>query len=233
MNVEGGLTKAILVITEWITRLFSANIIWLLFNLPVILFSVNVAFADSRHQLTSIIVILLLIAPFITFPATVALFTVVRRWTMEDTTIPVFQSYRKYWKENYKNSIIAGFIIEGFWLIYAADYYFFTTNISPSLALVLIILGVVFLMITLFFMCSLAHSDLPIKKLLKNSTIMVISHPFLTVSIGVFNLSIVYISFMYAPYLLILFLGSSIAFVTFSGFYKIYRKVELIKNRSI
>ncbi|QGH36116.1 DUF624 domain-containing protein [Gracilibacillus salitolerans] len=225
-----GFTKAIQLITEWIARLFFANIIWLLFNLPVILFSVNVTFANNRQEVTSIIVLLLLIAPFITFPATSALFAVVRKWARDDITIPVFKSYLKYYKENYKASIVAGFIIEFFWIIYAADYYYLTTKISASLALFLIILGVIFLMITLFFICSLVHYELTIKKLLKNSIIMVLTNPFLTVSIGVFNLSIMYISFRYAPYLLLFFLVSSIAFVTFSSFYKIYRKVELIKN---
>ncbi|MGP4038733.1 YesL family protein [Gracilibacillus sp. D59] len=231
MNLESGFTKVIQFFTEWITRLFSANLMWLLFNLPVILLSVNVTFADNRQEITSIIVLLLMIAPFITFPATIALFAVVRRWAMDDITIPVFKSYIAYFKEHYKASIVAGFIIEIFWIIYAVDYYYFTSNISASLSLFFIILGVVFLMITLFFICSLVHYDLKIINLIKNAIIMIITNPFLTVSIGVFNLSIIYISFLYAPYLLLFFLGSSIAFVTFSGFYKIFRKVELMKNR--
>ncbi|WP_018930567.1 YesL family protein [Gracilibacillus lacisalsi] len=233
MNIEGGLTKLIQFISEWITRLFSANMMWLLFNLPVILFSVNISFAPSSQQVTSIIILLFILAPFVTFPATSALFAVVRKWAMDDESTPVIQSYISYFKEHYKISIVTGFIIEIFWMIYAVDYYYFTTNISTSLALFFIILGVVLLMITLFLICSLVHYELKIIDLIKNSIIMVITNPFLTVSLGVFNLTIIYICFLYAPYLLLFLLGSSIAFVTFSGFYKIYRKVELMKNRSI
>ncbi|UOQ86973.1 YesL family protein [Gracilibacillus salinarum] len=233
MNIQFGMTKLIQAIAEWVTRLALTNMMWLLFNVPVILFSVNLAFAETRQEMISIIGILFILAPFITFPATGALFAVVRRWTMEDTTIAVFKSYIRYWKQHYKQSIIAGLIIEVFWMIYAIDYYYFTTQISSSLALVFIMLGIVFLMITLFFICSLVHDELSMMNLMKNAIIMVITNPIVTVSIGVFNLSILYISFRYAPYLIVFFLGSLIAFVTFSVFYKIHKKVELIKKDSI
>lgn len=48
------------------------------------------------------------LAPLTLFPATSAMFTVVRKWVMGDTDTGVFRTFFKGYKENYKQSLIGG-----------------------------------------------------------------------------------------------------------------------------
>ena len=90
-------------ISEWIMRLAAINLLWVVCSIPFA-FIVLTAFVSEASAFYSYMVIALIISPFTLFPATSAMFGVARKWVMGELDIPLFRTYFRIYKENYRQS---------------------------------------------------------------------------------------------------------------------------------
>ncbi|WP_191566340.1 YesL family protein [Metabacillus idriensis] len=215
----GGLLQQLYTVTEWITKIFIANIVWLFFNLPIVYLTFNLfAIKDPAGFIVNGLTIGFF-APFILFPATSALFGIVRKWVTTDLQVPLIRSYWRFYKENYIRSMIGGMLIVPLWIILVIDYFYFAKANSPLYYLFLAV-GMFMFVFTLHFFSNTVHYHLKLFQSLKNAMLLSIGKPLHTVGITVGIGIMFYISTSIFPLLILLGLGSFGALVAFFVFYK-------------
>lgn len=129
---------------ETISNFLLLNLLWIIFCLPIITI----------------------------FPATVAMFGVVRHWILHKD-YSIVSPFIRYFKENIKNSLLIGFL----WTVIAGLLFVnFTiaSSIGPLQYIVLpitVILGIIFLFGTIFLFSVMVHFELTIFHTIKNSII--------------------------------------------------------------
>ncbi|MGG4490932.1 YesL family protein [Metabacillus idriensis] len=215
----GGLPQQLYTITEWITRIFTANIIWLFFNLPIVYLTFNLFAINEPAGLIVNGLTIAFFAPFILFPATTALFGIVRKWVTTDSQVPLIRSYWRFYKENYVRSMTGGLIIVPLWIILVIDYFYFESANSP-LYYVFLAAGMFMFVFTLHFFSNTVHFHLKLFQSLKNSMLLSLGKPVHTVGIAACALILFYISTSLFPLLVLLGLGSLVALAAFFVFRK-------------
>lgn len=219
-NIMGGLYT----VSEWVMRFTVINVLWALFNLPVVFFVGNLLLAEGQAELILFATLTALFAPFIFFPATAALFASARDWIIENEGSSLFLSFVNYYKQNYKKSLLGGFLFTGLWVILIVDV-FFLKKISMILAFVFIIFGLILYVFTINFFSVNAHYDLKLRVLLKNALLITVGSPVLLLAVLGSGLVLFYASIKGPLFLLLFFTGSLVAFLSFSAFYRFYLKV--------
>ncbi|WP_112180626.1 YesL family protein [Paraliobacillus zengyii] len=211
-------------ITEWIMRFSVVNLLWLAFNLPIVLLLVSAIYTEGAFPYFFYIPIIIL-APFLFFPATTAMFAMVRDWIMEQEQKSLISSYWKYYQTNYKNSLISGLVLTLIWTVLIVDFYFFQqTNVI--LFFTFILFGIVLYVYTLIFFAVLVHYDIALKAVFKNSFLLTLGSPILFLAVLVTSVIILYVSINGLLFLFLFFTGSLIAFITFSAFYRLYMNLS-------
>ena len=205
---------------EWIVNLAVLNITWLVFILPLAYLSLLLVLVESTSQVFMLLITILVLSPFLLFPATTAMFGVVRKWFMKEE-IKIVQSFWKFYKENYKRSLFGGLFLSFLWLVGIVDYLYIKSNVSFVNYFVLFILAFLFLY-TLYFFSDTVHTESKLKQSLKNVLIMTVANPIFSFGIVLISIFIVYVSFTYLPFLIILFTGPSIAILGFYGYQKVF-----------
>lgn len=218
---------------EWISRIFFANILWITLNIPIIYLIISLIFVENTTQYIGIVMYIAIIAPFLFFPTTAALFAIVRKWIMNERDIPIFSSFWCLFKENYVKSLLAGIILEVIWFILIADAYYFMTYISDWFLYPFLLLFMFLSVFTLHVFSTIVHFNMKVFHSLKNAVFMTIGRPLVTFMIGIINIFIVYISITHMPFLIIAALGTITALVSFWGFYRIYLSVESLHAKEI
>lgn len=199
------MTSKIYNILEWITKFAYVNLLWFIFTLVG---GVILGF----------------------YPATIAMFSMVRDWLRGKSDLPVLKNFWNYYKLDFLKSNLLGVFINVLLIFIAADIFYITLNEQlawthiPLFAFILIV--VLFL---LFIFPSFAHYDLKVIPLIKNTfLIMIISpiHSFLMI----ICLISVYFIMQAVPALFFIFGGSTYAFITtwlsLHAFDKIHKKQE-------
>lgn len=199
------MTSKIYNILEWITKFAYVNLLWFIFTLVG---GVILGF----------------------YPATIAMFSMVRDWLRGKSDLPVLKNFWSYYKLDFLKSNLLGVFINVLLIFIAADIFYITLNEQlawthiPLFAFILIV--VLFL---LFIFPSFAHYDLKVIPLIKNTfLIMIISpvHSFLMI----ICLISVYFIMQAVPALFFIFGGSTYAFITtwlsLHAFDKIHKKQE-------
>ncbi|MFC5463958.1 YesL family protein [Lederbergia graminis] len=207
------------IVSEWIVRFTLSNILWILFNLPIAYLAFNSIVINTPEQLIVNFVIIALLSPFLFFPSTTALFAVVRKWIIGELDISLIKSFIKFYKENYKKSMFGGMIFVPLWGILLFDYYYFSTLNSPLLYVFLLV-SMFMLVFTTNFFCNLVHYHLSFLYVLKNSFLLSVGKPLQTIGITLGFIILVYVSFNLFSPLILLGLGSLIAFLSFYLYYK-------------
>lgn len=214
-----GLLQQLNTVTEWITKIFTANILWLFFNLPIVYLTFNLfAIKDPAGLIVNGLTIAFF-APFILFPATTALFGIIRKWVTADSQVPLIRSYWRFYKENYIRSMIGGLLIVPLWFILVIDYFSFAKTSSP-LSYLFLAAGVFMFVFTLHFFSNTVHFHLKLFQSLKNAMLLSIGKPLHTVGITVGIGILFYISTSIFPLLILLGLGSLGTLVAFFVFNK-------------
>ncbi|WP_117169947.1 YesL family protein [Paraliobacillus sediminis] len=209
--------------TEWIMRFSVVNLLWLAFNLPIVLLLVSAIYAEGVSPVFAFIPIIIL-APFLFFPATTAMFAMVRDWIMEKEQKFLIFSYWKYYRANYKNSLISGLVLTLVWTVLVVDFYFFQQE-NVILFFTFILFGIVLYVYTLVFFSVLVHYDIKLRAVFKNSLSLTLGSPILFIAVLVTSLIILYVSINGMLFLLVFFTGSLIAFISFAAFYRLYIKL--------
>lgn len=216
-----GAMGGLFVVSEWVMRFSVVNLLWVFFNFPLVILVLNLLFADQTGGWMLYLIPLSVLAPFLFFPATAAMFASVREWILQKEGTSLIKSYWKYYKENYKQSMKAGFLLTIIWVIWIVDYYYLSqTNVI--FMFVFLILGIVLFVGTINFFSILAHYQMNLRAILRNTLLITIGSPVLLLTVAIGSGIILYGSVNGPLFLIPFFSGALIAFLSFSAFYRLY-----------
>lgn len=178
-------------ISDWIIKLIYVNVLWIAFT-----------------------VIGLFVFGF--FPATAAMFAVIRKWIVqEEKDIPVFQTFILHYKKDFLQANLIGMIVMalGFFLYF--DLRFFQSSSQPFLNMLsffIYTLFFIFFIFSLYLFPIFVHYELKTMEYLKYSIILAIARPVQTfLMIAAFI--IVSIVFYYVPGLGFFLYGSVLSLI--------------------
>ncbi|MBD8068689.1 YesL family protein [Bacillus sp. PS06] len=202
-----GFMGAVNNVLEWISRLALLNILWIFFTF-----------------------LGLIVLGF--YPATVAMFSVVRKWAMGDFEASVTKVFWNSYKKEFKKSNLLGGVISSVGLVVFIDF-LFLRQASPE---VQSFLFVPFLLILILFICTLfyvfpmyVHYEMSIRDVLKNSFVVMVMRPLSTLMILVCGIGFM-ILLSFAPPLLIICSGNVFALMmmkpAMNAFEHVNRKYE-------
>jgi uncharacterized membrane protein YesL len=141
-----------------IVDLFLLNLLWVIASLPLITF----------------------------FPATAAMFGVVRKRILKKESEGIFKSFFKMFKENFKQS----FIISILWSVFAVFLFFDYVYIHPETSVFQLILYVVWVIglvlfsaISIYIFPIMVHFDLSWKIVIRNAFFFSLMNPVITILI--------------------------------------------------
>ncbi|ULT56703.1 YesL family protein [Neobacillus drentensis] len=158
-------SSRIIGVCEWIWRAITANVCWIVFTA-------------------------LGLGVFGFFPATVALFTIVRRWLRKDTDLPVWKTFKQVYFKEWKRSNGIGLVFYGIGLFLFIDIRitegFLTGVLGSFISLILYLLVIVLLLAAGYFFAIYVHYEYSNKEYIKQSFFMTLtSLPFsLLIGIG-------------------------------------------------
>jgi uncharacterized membrane protein YesL len=145
-------------ICQWITRLAYINLLWLLFMI-LGLFILGAA------------------------PATVAMFTLIRKWIMGESDLPVFTTYWETYKKEFWKANSLGFILAGISIILYLDWRLISSlqgSLYPILMGCLIGVVFLFLVIMLFIFPVYVQYEYKTLQYIKTAFLLGISYPLYT-----------------------------------------------------
>ncbi|GGJ20320.1 YesL family protein [Paenibacillus hunanensis] len=226
-GVMGGLYR----LSEWIMRLAGSNLLWVICSSPFLFFLV-MRFIFSQPQFTQNDILqanwaMGILAPFTLFPATAALFTVVRKWVMGEGDVSVIKTFFRGYKENYRQSMIGGLFYTLLFVIMYVDYTVYM-NQFPHLQLlgIVMLIFLLVLFVSLFnFFSMIAHYHMKLKDIIKNAILLSIVRPFRLFSTLLGTVALLFIGTRY-PVLFVLCLASAIAWFAFFNFYGMFLKMQ-------
>lgn len=207
-------------ISEWIMKFSLTNLFWILFNLPIAFLLLNLLFVEKLEEVLFFLIPLTLLMPVLFFPATTAMFAVVRGWIMKtEDSEKLFRPFLRFYKENYKRSVGNGLFVTLIWLIWAVDLYYFLDK-NKIMVIVFIVLGMLLFVFTINLFSVTVHYHMKWLPSLKNTFFITIGSPLLFIAVALCSGIILYISFNVFTFLLPFLTGSLIAFLSFSAFYR-------------
>lgn len=212
-------------VLEWFARFAVLNLLWVAFNLPISVLVISLALTNQVAVIVVTWFIIALLAPFFFFPATTAMYGVVRKWILGERDLSVIRSYWGYYRENYKRSLASGALLVPIWIICLLDiYYFFQLNLIVSVILVFMLIFL-FIFTTNLFSINV-HFSVSFKSALRNALSFTLIKPFNSLVVAILNMLILYLSLTSYTFLLPFFTGSTIAFLSYYTFNKRFSKVQ-------
>lgn len=202
------MSRALYQILEWITRFAYINVLWVLFTLAGgILFGL--------------------------FPATIAMFSLVRQWLRGNSDSPVLKSFWQYYKSEFFKSNFLGLFIYVISFIFIFNIFFLYANIgelltwttAPLLAGMLL-----FIMLLFYLFPTYVHFDLSIAQTFKNAILMMFVSPIHTVFILVSLVAFYFIVYL-IPALGFVFGASFYCFITVWFSLDVFKKIAEKKTR--
>ncbi len=182
----------------------------------------------THFLLLNVIWLVCCLPVFTIFPATTAMFAVVRQWQQKGMESGVFQNYIDKFKENFRKSFVIGLL----WQAGGAILYFDTSILlnysfpGSSFLFGMTMFGAILyglIMPNLFFM--LVNYELKILEVMKNALLLSISRILHTLSYAIIfaaGLAIVY----YFPFFLLI-IGSLLAFIMYHIFDKLIIQIGM------
>ncbi|UOQ94479.1 DUF624 domain-containing protein [Halobacillus shinanisalinarum] len=225
MRSNIGVMGGFYVISEWIMRFSLSNLLWALYNLPIGLLLLSLLYLENNAGVLYLTVPLIVLLPFLFFPATTALFAKAREWVRKEEDPGNARTFFNYYKENYKTSFFGGLIFVIIWGVLVADIYYFSSR-NELLMNLFMIMGILIFVWMLNFLSVIVHYDMKIGALFKHSFLITIGSPLLFVAVAISSGIILYISLYMFPLLIPLFTGSLLSFLSFSAFYRLHMKVS-------
>lgn len=200
-------------ISEWITRFMYVNILWIAFTLMGL-----IAFGF--------------------FPATTAMFTVVRKWVLKQPDIPIFKTFWFTYKKEFAKSNLLGLVVILFnFFMYSNIKIVEATTVQAYKLLYIpnVIVIFIFLLTLLYIFPVFVHFDVRMRDGIKNAFILMTINPIATFSMAVLTGFFCFL-FLKIPGLIPFFSGSSIAFLLMwicnYVFAKTENAAELSANRA-
>jgi uncharacterized membrane protein YesL len=223
-----GIWGGFYIVCEWIMKFSGANLLWALFNIPIVILILNLFSASSLNQLTFSYIAILILLPFVFFPATIALFAVVRKWIIKDESKKMIPAFVNYYRENYFRSLFGGLLIVLIWFVVVFYSYMLYLNKGLSLFMLLPI-GILYAFTMNYFSINV-HFEVKILASLKHALFITIGRPLISLGIAGVSGLLLYLSINILTFLIPFFIGSLIAFTSFLGFYSHLMKIDSKKN---
>jgi len=188
---------------EWISRLAFLNILWISFSLMGLLV-------------------------FGFFPATVAMFAVVRKWMLQKDDVGIFRTFGDTYKREFWKSNLLGLIISVISLVLYIDFAFIKDSTNQFVSIFYIPLFI----ITLIFICMLfyiipifVHFNMSMKQVWKSSFFVMIMYPLSTLYMLVGSFGICFI-LSYAPPICLLYSGNILALFIMKPAWRAFEKLK-------
>ncbi|MBD1382881.1 YesL family protein [Metabacillus arenae] len=187
---------------DFMTNFFILNVIWLIMCIPVITI----------------------------FPATAAMFSVIRRWVLHKDGGAV-RPFFHYFKENLKPGLLFGLIWGSLFALFYADYMLIVQMESLQIILLPLLLLIVslFLFTTMFLFPVMTHYQTSWKGIIRNSFLLSIAY-FPTTLLAILILGLA-LSLLYLWPVTFLFIFSVCAYCIFRLCYRVFLKVEEKKEK--
>ncbi|QSF46807.1 YesL family protein [Paenibacillus tianjinensis] len=225
----GGLYR----ITEWISRIAFSNILWAICSIPFLFMAVMKMImlgsgAGGPNEQITLNWTLGILAPFTVFPATAALFTVVRKWVMGNTDVSTFRTFFQGYKENYFKSMLGGLIYTVLFVVMYVDVTVYMTQMANfKIVGILMLVLMIILFVSMFnFFSIVVHYQMTFKEVVTNSVLLTIARPIRVFSTLIGAAVLVYIGLRYTV-LYAICIPTLIAMFAFFNFYATYNKLQL------
>ncbi|OKP85027.1 hypothetical protein A3842_07760 [Paenibacillus sp. P3E] len=224
----GGLYR----ITEWISRIAFSNILWALCSVPFLFMAVTKMImlgsgAGGPNEQITLNWALGILAPFTVFPATAALFTVVRKWVMGNTDVSTFRTFFQGYKENYLKSMLGGAIYTLLFVVMYVDVTVYMTQMANfRIVGILMLVLMIILFVSMFnFFSIVVHYQMTFKEVVTNSILLTIARPIRVFSTLIGSAVLAYIGLRYTV-LYAICIPTLISMLAFFNFYATYNKLQ-------
>jgi uncharacterized membrane protein YesL len=185
-------------LTEWITRFAYVNLLWIGFSLlGLVVFGIS--------------------------PATVAMFTIIRKWIMGDNDFPVFQTFWNSYKKEFLRGNRLGLIIALLAYIIFIDLNYIKLDTIIQIPLYLIIFAIV--MTILYIFPVYVHYNVTFFQLFKNSFFIMMVNPLSSIMMLIGFVALFFVM-KFLPALSFFFGGSLSAGIIMSSCYLAFQKIE-------
>jgi uncharacterized membrane protein YesL len=181
-------------VCEWIMKLAYVNALWLFFSIVgLLLFGI--------------------------LPASIAVFTIMRKWLMKETDIPIWRTFLSVYRKEFKKSNILGlsYLLGGAFL--AFDFFYLRTvggALQTALFVPLIMITIFYIITFLYIFPVYVHYELKSIDYVKNAFFLAIMHFHITILMATALAAIIFIN-LYMPALFPFFSFVMIAFVLMYG----------------
>ncbi|NQD66890.1 YesL family protein [Bacillus haikouensis] len=161
------------------------------------------------------------------FPATIAMFAIVRKWLHREDEVPVFHTFWAVYKKEFIQSNGYSLLFIGIGYILYYDFTFISLNSGrlTFLVPVLVLILIGYIITLLFFFPVYVHFDLPFFKTLKQTLLIALTSPFEAIQILVAS-SLLYGAASLLPGIIPLFTGSVLSLAVMWISLRAFEKVE-------
>ncbi|GAA0592303.1 YesL family protein [Virgibacillus siamensis] len=200
----GGVMTRVNQACEWVMKLAIANLLWIGFTL------LGLVVLGAA-------------------PATVALFSIVRKWVMGETDFPVLKTFWKYYRKDFIQSNILGlfFFVIGFVLYVDVRFVLNYEGVGNIVLLILVVaVCAAYLLTAAYIFPVFVHFESPsLKGYIKNAFLVGISQlPTTLLMIGGLFLS--YFLFRFLPGSLLFYCASLISFFLYYSAHRVFLKLD-------
>lgn len=167
------------------------------------------------------------------FPATVAMFTIARRWIKGNRDEPIIKTFLLLFKSHMLKANIIGYIITIGGVVLYVDY-LLVRNLDGSFQLTMMLLLIpvsfYYLMVTFFVFPVYVHYEIRLMECFKYAFIIGASYPLRTIYMAFATFVVYYVTASF-PVLFIFFSGSVWCFLIMRYTYLAFEKVDTQNNR--
>jgi uncharacterized membrane protein YesL len=199
--MPNGLTGAIVRICDWVARLAYLNLLWIAFTL--------IGFVLLGF-----------------FPATIAMFSVCRKWVMGDQDAPIFKTFFHSYKTEFKKGNLIGVCLMAIVYILWVDYRILQASANSNLqtlAYLFFLLFVFYVIFLLFLFPMYVHYELKLRQLIKNTFLLAIASPLTGIVLVTAVLLVYYLSLSISG-VVVFFSGSALALFLMWLSYRVFQK---------
>lgn len=177
---------------------------------------------------------LILCVPIFTiFPATTALYAVVRKWVTEGIDAGAVTLFFTSFKKNFKKSFIIGlfWLLTGFILYLDLSIILQTEFTGRFLIFILLVFSVIlYMFVSIYVFFFLVQYELSISSTIKNALILSVSRLLHSLLFLVIIAGALFITFYFKFFMIIL--GSMLAFILYNLFNKLDLTIEMAKSKA-
>lgn len=200
-----GMTGRFFKVCEIISKLAYLNILWILFTI-------------------------LGLGIFGFIPATVALFSIIRKWVMGDTDVPIFTTYWKtFRKEFLKSTMLGGVLLLVGYILYIDFAYLPSDGIFAVVRFGLIVVALLYVIVLLYIFPLFVHYEWKNSLYIRYALILGASHPHYTL-LMIIGIGILYFVSVKIPGIIPFFSVSLLAYIIMWPSYQVIKKIEMTQK---